>query len=144
MSIMCMRFTFPWEEQGAVKPPGHGEQSGPKKPLQQRGVWLRQIMANLTGSDWPAKLDAVANYVISWFECIKYRETNTHSLCFIAEEGTAMGGYGHAKSTLSEHTASGEYFLSMKSPKKERQKQKNQCTLSLQFNASLIQSSTET
>ncbi len=48
---MCMGFTVPWEEQGAVKPPGHGEQSGPKKPLQQRGAWSRQIMANLTGSD---------------------------------------------------------------------------------------------
>lgn len=79
-------------------------------------------MANLTGSDWPAKLDAVANYVISWFECINYRETNTHSLCFIAEEGTATGGYGHAKNTLSEQTAGVEYILSMRSQKKEPQK----------------------
>ncbi len=47
---------------------------------------------------------------------INSSESNTHSLCFIAEEGTAKGGYDYAKSLLFEYTASGEYILRMRRP----------------------------
>lgn len=68
-----------------------------------------------------------------WFEYIKYRETNTHSLCFIAEEVTAKGWYAHAKRILSEHTASGENILSMRSQKRRDKNKK----ISVQFHSNL-------
>ncbi len=47
---------------------------------------------------------------------INSSESNTHSLCFITDEGTAKGLYAYAKSLLFEYTASGEYILIMRRP----------------------------